>query len=359
MKRVAPFALALGIVGGSSGAVRHATGSGGSSATGSSVTTSSATGGSTSAGFRVALSVSPFTGALFANGASFSDGKSVAADAASLEAMFIAHGGNEVYARVSTEKAKGTTADDHSEATALVLASLAKARGLPFNPELGLWAHYGDITCEPPPDFSAYPSVQLPGAWNTLDDDQMATAIQAYATLVATDVLATGATVDVWDIGNEVDFGTAGVAPQGINCATPYVAPDGVDPAIGSMSITTLLQDDDATRIAWLSAHVWPHEAKLLGAARNGILAVDANARFETHMSQSSSATFAVGFYQAMIDGGFSPDTLGFSYYPSSNATPGRAAAFKNTVSTVHAMFGKPVFLAEFAYPAGPTPARV
>jgi hypothetical protein len=71
-------------------------------------------------------------------------------------------------------------------------------------------------------------------------------------------------------------------------------------------------------------------------------------------MSQSGSATFALAFYDAMFAGGLQLDQVGFSFYPSSNAKPGRIAAFKDTVTQVHGKYGLPVFVAEFAYPAGP-----
>jgi arabinogalactan endo-1,4-beta-galactosidase len=300
--------------------------------------------------------VSPFTGVLFANGASFSDGSKSASDAASLEAMYVAHGANEVYARISTEKKKTMAPDDHSEETALVWATLARSLGLPLNPELGLWKHYGDITCEPAPDFSEYPSIMLPGAWSTLSIDQMLPALEAYGTLVATDILATGVTVNFWDLGNEIDFGTAGVEPQGMGCSTPWTAPDGVDPMIGTKTVMQLFLDSEQNRIAWLAARVWPHEARILAAVRAGILAIAPNAKFSTHISQSRSATFALAFYDAMFAGGLKLDQVGFSYYPSSNNDPNRAASFKDTVTKAHAKYGLPVFLAEFAYPAGPIP---
>lgn len=334
-----------------------ATSSGDATSSTSSTSSSSGSGGgggSATPAFRLALSVSPFSGTLVAGGAVFSDGTTTAKDVASLEAMLVAHGGNEVFARISTEKDPTTAPDDHSEATGLARAALAKSLGLPFNPELGLWSHYGDIGCEPGPDFSAYPSIQLPGPWSTLTVDQMIPALHDYGALVAKDIVATGAVVNFWDVGNEIDLGVAGVAPQGFNCAIPSPAPDGVDPAIGKQTVVALLQDAEPDRIAWLTAHVWPHEARLLAAARAGILSVVPDARFATHMSQSHSATFALAFYTAMSDGGFAPDQLGFSFYPSSNDAADRVAAFKDTVTAVHAKFGRPVFLAEVAYPAAP-----
>src|SRR5262249_3323040 len=149
-------------------------------------------------------------------GYTFTDGITTATDVASLQALYVAHGANEVYARISMEKVPTGSAGDHSEQTALGRAALARTLGVHFNPELGLWSHYGDVGCEPGPDFSAYPSIQLPGAWNTLTVEQMATALHDYAALVASDIVQTGAVVEPWDIGNEIDFGVAGVAPRGI-----------------------------------------------------------------------------------------------------------------------------------------------
>jgi arabinogalactan endo-1,4-beta-galactosidase len=304
--------------------------------------------------FRIALSVDPFTAYVFSAGFTFTDGVSTATDVASLQAMYVAHGGSEVYARISTEKVLTGSPDDHSEQTALARAALAKSLGVPFNPELGLWAHYGDVGCEPAPDFSAYPSIQLPGPWNTLDIDQMAAALHDYAALVATDIVQTGATVEPWDIGNEIDFGVAGVAPRGINCTdSDYVAPDGVDPAIGQQTEMALFEESEADRIAWLSEHIWPREAQLLAAVEAGVRSAAPDASFATHISQSQSPTFAVAFYSAMLDGGFALDQLGFSSYLSSSNAPSRVANLQATVGAVHSAFGLPVFVAEFAYPAG------
>ncbi len=309
---------------------------------------------STTPAFRVALSVSPFTATLLASGVAFSDGTRTATTAADLQKLYVAHGSNEVFVRVATEMTHPAGhAEDHSYAAAIAASALARSLGLPLNPELGLWANYGDVTCQPPPDFTGYPSLTLPGAWNTLTVDQMLPVLRAYGTLMAHAILDPGTEVRIWDIGNEVDFGTAGVAPNGINCSG-WIAPDGVDPAIGTQTVLALLMMAEPARAAWLAAHVWPAEARLLSAVADGIRAVDPKARFATHISQATDTAFAQAFYQAMHAGGFSPDELGFSYYPSASASATRGADFRATVAAVRADFGKPVFIAEFAYPAGP-----
>lgn len=338
--------------GGAGGDASTTTGSGAASTTSGSV----GQGGSGGEPFRIALSPSPFSGILLANGITFTDGVDTATDVPSLEALYVKHGANELYARVSTEKAKTAASDDHSLQTALERAEQAVALGIPFNPELGLWAHYGDVSCQPAPSFVEYPDIVLPGPWETLTIDEMAAALEAYGASVAADIAATGVTVDYWDLGNEVDFGVAGVAPQGFQdfCTTVILPPDNVDPEIGDQSVLGLLQMNEDDRIAWLTAHIWPHEAKLLGAVAKGIRGVVPGARFATHMSQSLSAKVAVAFYQAMEDGGFAVDRIGFSYYPNGSIGPGRAQKFKDTVAAVQEKFGRPVFIAEVAYLGGP-----
>jgi arabinogalactan endo-1,4-beta-galactosidase len=55
-----------------------------------------------------------------------------------------------------------------------------------------------------------------------------------------------------------------------------------------------------------------------------------------------------------MRDGGFAPDELGVSYYPTSSSNPkDRLQAFKDMATLVQRELGKPVFIAEFGYPAG------
>ena len=251
------------------------------------------------AGYRLALSVSPFTTTLLGAGVTFSDGPRTATTPTQLQKLYVAHGSTEVFVRVATEMTPPAgSGPDHSYTAALARAALARSLALPLNPELGLWADYGDVTCQPPPDFSPYPSIDVPGPWNTLTLAQMVPVLRAYGTLMAHALLDAGTTVRIWDIGNEIDFGTAGVAPQGIRAARfrvgrPGRRRPGHRPANGRGAPA----DARAARVAWLSAHVWPNEAKIIAAVADGIIAVDPNARFATHISQATDTAFAQAFY--------------------------------------------------------------
>ncbi len=298
-------------------------------------------------------------------GITFSDQRSTATTPEALQRLFVAHGANEVFVRIGTTTTYRTGFGDHSLVHGLERARLAKALGLPLNPELGLFNIYGDVRCQPAPAFTDDLELSASRPWTSLPLDEMTHALRRYGAATAREILATGVTVRIWDIGNEVDFGVAGIAPRPANgdcddtAGGPgwYAAPDGVDRAIGTMSISTLIQLPQAARIAWLQIHVWPYEARMLAAVASGIRSIDPHARFSTHVSGVTAvqADQAVAFYRAMRSGGFFPDELGFSFYPSgSNSPPDRLGAFKETVTAVHRAFGRPVFIAEFAYPAQP-----
>jgi arabinogalactan endo-1,4-beta-galactosidase len=315
--------------------------------------------------FRVSLSVSPFTEQLLRAGVVFSDGKLTAKSAEALQRLFQAHGANEVYARIATTRAFRPGNGDHSVTRGLERAALAKALGLPFNPELGLFGAYADITGQPPPDFRDYPQLKVPGEWTSLTLAQMLPVLRGYGAAVAQQILKTGVRVRIWDLGNEVEFGTAGVAvrpiaPQAFapteGKADWYRPPDAVDPAIGKMSGLELARLPEAERIAWLRAHLWPHLAKIFAAVAEGIRSVDRTARFSTHVSgmTATQPEQTVAFYRSMRDGGFLPDELGFSYYPTSSAVPpDRLKAFKETATRVQRELNRPIFVAEFGYPSG------
>jgi arabinogalactan endo-1,4-beta-galactosidase len=313
--------------------------------------------------FRISVSVSPFVELLFRTGITFTDGKVTAKNPEELQGLFSRHGANEVYARIATTREYRIGFGDHSMSRALERARMAKTLDLPFNPELGLFNIYGDIRCQPSPDFSGYPEIKVPGAWTSLTLDQMIPVLRLYGAVAARQILNTGVTVRVWDLGNEVEFGTAGVAiqPAPGSCDDTaggprwYKAPDGVDPAIGRMSLAELMKMTEDRRIAWLQAHLWPYEAKMLAAVSEGIRSVSPHARFSTHVSGITSVlpVQAVAFYKAMRDGGFRADELGVSYYPtSSTKPPDRLQAFKDMATAVHRELGAPLFIAEFGYPA-------
>jgi arabinogalactan endo-1,4-beta-galactosidase len=332
--------------------------------------------------FRASLSAGAFVDVNFAKGHVFVDGDTAARTPHGLQELFRARGSTELYYRVPTRRRfPGEGPIDWALGSlqgCVERARQAAELGLDFNPEFGLFMHYGDLGRQPPPDFSEYPEIPLPGPWASLDATQMVDALRRYGEVAAREVLGTGVTVSVWDIGNEVDAGIAGVAPPPAGAGETdqtdhdssaevnnvidrgrrwYAAPDRVDPEIARQTIGGLfVAMSEAERIAWLGEHVWPHQARLMGAFADGVRSVDPQARFCTHLSDTASASpaFTTAFWTVMREGGYLADEIGLSYYPSRPLPfPGtRLESFFATVRAVRETFDRPVFLGEYSYPA-------
>jgi hypothetical protein len=299
----------------------------------------------------------------FAAGLTFTNGELTARNPEELQKLFIAYGANETYTRIATRQEHRSGAGDHSMDRALERAHMSRLLGIPIDPELGLFNTYGDVRCQPAPDFHDYPEIKIPGPWSSRTLAQMIPALRAYGAAAARQILDTGVKVRIWDIGNEIEFGIAGVAVQPLPGACDdtaggpgwYQAPNAVDPSIGLTSVAGLMGMAETQRIAWLEGHLWPQEARMLAAVADGVRSVDPQARFSTHVSGITSVlpAQAVAFYRAMKTGGFQADELGVSYYPTSSASPAdRLQAFKDAATALHNALGRPVFIAEFGYPA-------
>lgn len=313
--------------------------------------------------FRMALSVTPFTEKVLQAGP-LTDGKFEARTVRDVQLLFNRHGATEIYQRIACRKYSPQGAAEHGWARGLERAALARSLGMPFNPEIGIFANYGDVASyQEAPDFSDYPQIMLPGKWSSLTIEQMLPPLRRYGAIIARDILKTGVRVNVWDVGNEVEMGVAGVTPRPLNPTDRYEAPDAVDPAIGRMSAKDLFAKPEAERIAWCKAHLWPHTARLLGAVADGIRSVDRSAKFSTHISGAFQSTPAVpiAFWEAMRDGGYLPDELGQSVWGTQGIGHGGPqdtfAWTRETATELHRRFGRPMFIAEFGTPSGPMPA--
>jgi hypothetical protein len=318
--------------------------------------------------FRNSLSVSPFAEMMLEAGIVFTDGQRRARSVNGLQQLFVAHGATEVYARIATLAVTGVAAGgaEMGWARGLERAKLAADLGLPFNPELGLFARYGDsLNYQQPPDFSGYPDIKLPGPWFTLTIDQMADALRQYGELAARQILATGARVEHWDIGNEVDYGVAGVTIRPVRQGTMrYTPPDSVDPAIGKMSVAQLGGMAESDRIDWCNAHLWPHVGTLLAATRDGIRRADPTAKFSTHIAGlgGRATTGWTAFWDAMNAAGYLPDSFGTSFYPTGPPAPypvDPIALVQQAATELHQKYGRQTMIAEAGYPSGPMSGAV
>ena len=175
-------------------------------------------------------------------------------------------------------------------------------------------------------DWSDVNKQPAPAAWADLPLDERAAAIRQYARETAQHFIDQGIAIDYYEIGNEIDYGICGV-------------------------FADETQPHDA---ASLRASVWPDEARLIQAAIEGVREADPQARFLLHIATSWDPGFAVAFFQAMTDLEVEYDYVGLSHYPSAFGAV-VASRLCETLDRLRAEVGKPVIIAETAYPAEPT----
>ncbi|MCK4242871.1 MAG: glycosyl hydrolase 53 family protein [Dehalococcoidia bacterium] len=129
--------------------------------------------------------------------------------------------------------------------------------------------------------------------------------------------------LDFYEIGNEIDYGICGI-------------------------FADATQPRDA---ASLRSAIWSDEARLIQAAIEGVREADPEAHILLHIASSWDPDFAVAFFQAMTDLGVEYDYVGLSYYPSAFGMVA-AVRFCDTLDRLSTEIGKPIVVAETAYPA-------
>ena len=315
--------------------------------------------------FRVALSLSPFSLNQFEKGYSFAVGDKTASTPEELQNIYRELGSTEMYVRIATKRHK--TAEDvtdgqpdenanvHTFDQGIHLCEIAAALNIPINPEIMCAYTYMDMDKQQAPRFEEYPEFNylMNGKkWEELELDEICTVLEAYGAFVGEAILSTGCTVNNWNLGNEANFGFAGIS-MGLKTA--------VDPKLEKAGTLKKYLAPVFAR-GWLKKHVWKHDAKAYAAVKSGILSayaklgIDAsNVKFSTHVA---TVVFPAGctakFFNFMKDNGYEMETAGISYYPSAPSMAlSKKGLLKKTVKKINKKCGLNVFIGEFSYPSG------
>jgi hypothetical protein len=315
--------------------------------------------------FRVALSLSPFSLNQFEKGYSFEIGDRTASTPEELQQIYRELGSTEMYVRIATKR--HVTAEDvtdgepdenanvHTFDQGIRLCQIAAELNIPINPEIMCAYTYMDMDKQQAPRFDEYPEFNylMNGKkWEELTLDEICTVLEAYGEFVAEAILGTGCTVNNWNLGNEANFGFAGIS-MGLETA--------VDPKLAKAGTLKKYTAPVFAR-GWLKKHVWKHNAKAYAAVKNGILnayaklGIDAsNVKFSTHIA---TVVFPAGcsakFFNFMKENGYEMETAGISYYPSApSMSLNKKSLLKKTVKKINKKCGLPVFIGEFSYPSG------
>lgn len=333
------------------------------------------------ADFRVALSLSPFTLNQFDAGYTFKVGDKTATTPAELQSIYRDLGSTEMYVRLATKRHKtynpdGTldnTTDGKADENANVhtfdqvmqTCRIAASLNIPINPEVMCAYIYMDMDGTQAPRFykADYPELYATNPtwarilkdgnakWEELSLDDICTVLEIYGEFVADSILATGATVNDWNLGNEANFGFAGIGIGTPNSFDQKLAKAG--PMKRYMSSLFSLW--------WLKKHVWCYNVKQYAAVKRGILKAytkagkDAsNVRFSTHIATVTSTPRATAsFFKYMAENGYAVDVAGISYYPSAPAMSfNKKKMLTKTVTRINKKCGVPVFIGEFSYPS-------
>ena len=316
-------------------------------------------------GFRVALSLSPFSLNQFEQGYSFVIGDSIATTPEQLQSIYRSLGSTEMYVRIATKRHK--TADNttdgepdenanvHTFDQGIQLCQIAAALNIPINPEIMCAYTYMDMDRVQKPRFEEYPeiySLQNGKEWSELSLDEICVVLEAYGEFVADAILATGCTVNNWNLGNEANFGFAGV---GMGTETA------VDAKLGKASAMKRYMAS-VFSAWWLKKHVWAYNVKEFAAIKNGILKayekrnMDASkVKFSTHIATVVfTPRCSASYFQYMAKHGYAVETAGISYYPSAPAMSfNKKKLLTKTITKINKKCNVPVFIGEFSYPSG------
>lgn len=337
-------------------------------------------GSASSEPFRVALSLSPFTLNQFEDGYRFQIGDRTATTPAELQQIYKSMGSTEMYVRLATKRHKtynpdGTldnttdgkpdeNANVHTFDQVMQTCRLAAALDIPINPEVMCAYIYMDMDGTQAPRFykSDYPELYAKpefaaimkdgdAKWEELSLAEICTVLEIYGEFVADSILATGVTVHDWNLGNEANFGFAGIGIGTPNAFDQKLAKAG--PMKRYMS--------SLFSVWWLKKHVWKYEAQTLAAVQRGIRkaytkrGMDVSkVKFSTHIATVvSTPRSTASFFSYMTKHGYDMQTAGISYYPSAPAMSfNKWKMFTKTVTRINKKCDMPVFIGEFSYPS-------
>lgn len=302
--------------------------------------------------FRLALSLGQEADNLLQAGYIYKHGETIATNPTELQQLYLNAGANEMFVRINTKRyndGEETIDPYHAELlsleTGLKKAEIAVKLDIPINPEIMVAYTYMDSFSQQAPDFKDYPEIEMPDKpWSEYTLEEMKDVLKQYGELVASEIIATGAEVEYWNLGNEANFGFGGVS-VGLKTA--------VNPNLESKSLWDMYMIP-SFGTSWLKENVWNYNGQMMAALAEGVKRVDPKAKFSTHITTAvADTTFITTYYRTLSENGFTVDQAGVSFYPTSMsyiADPIKHV--KDMIVAVNKELKVPVFIAEYAFPS-------
>ena len=192
-------------------------------------------------------------------------------------------------------------------------------------------------------DWSDIGKQPAPLQWNELYNfdnlslKQKSDVIRNYTKNTTMYLLSNGIDADLYEIGNEIDYGFCGIFEKNLT---------------------------KQENISWMKNTTWGQMAHLINAATEGVRSVDLTSKFILHIAHWWDFNFSFAFFSKMIDSSVPFDYLGLSFYPSSgiynitkayqgegNGTLSQLT-FQQTTEGLSSTIGKPLIISEYAYPS-------
>jgi arabinogalactan endo-1,4-beta-galactosidase len=215
---------------------------------------------------------------------------------------------------------------------AIHTARLVQEQGMKCSITLFMSSDWSDIGKQP-----------APASWNSQYDfknlslEQQADIIRNYTSNTTSTLLSNGIDADLYEIGNEIDYGFCGIYEQNLS---------------------------RQENLSWMRNTTWQQTAILLQAGISGVQAVDPTSQFILHIAHWWDFNFSEAFFRTMINNGIPLDYLGLSFYPSSgiynitlayqgigNGTLSQLR-FRQNTEKLATTFEKHLVISEYAYPS-------
>lgn len=287
----------------------------------------------------------------------FTDGTRTATNIKELQELYNYYGATEMYVRINTTRytPKEATKDFyhvrmHCLEQSLKACEVASELGMPINVEVGCFAGYSDAFESQYPDFSEYPELDSVypkdkngerKEWKDMTIEEICLVLKAYGFLLATEIKTTGANVEIWDLGNETNYGFGGVM-------MPLKTK--VSKATSKQFWVTYMKKNFGAD--WLAKNIWKYNGQMFAALKEGILEVYPNSKFSSHISTVTwGADYTVKYFKTLEENGYKVDQAGISYYPNATGVIlDKVSQIKQIVLACNDQLGVNVMLAEYGY---------
>lgn len=281
-----------------------------------------------------------------------------------LQEMFNSYGATEMYVRINTTRNyPDKTVNDYYHARmhcleeSLKACEVAASLDMPINVEVGCFAAYSDAFESQYPDFHEYGDEELGityptysngkrKEWQDMTIDEICLVLRAYGKFLANEVKATGANVEVWDLGNETNYGFGGIMMP---------LKSSVSKATSKQFWITYLKKNFGAD--WLAKNIWCYNGKMFAALKDGILEMYAeeergDIKFSSHISTVTwGPDYTVKYFKTLAENGYVVDQAGISYYPNATGVIlDKIAQIKQIVLACNRELGVNVMIAEYGY---------